>query len=71
MNWRPKANEMAEVKKGLWRLKWASDWFGAWPIGRARLFRAQRLRKHGDNFLRRANEKVISQKNRRVRGRGQ
>jgi hypothetical protein len=70
MNWRPKSRPkgktrvewkrpkvMAEVKKGLWRLKWASDWFGAWLIGRERLFRAQRLRRAGDNFLRRTNDK--------------
>jgi hypothetical protein len=48
---------MAEVKKGLWRLKWASDWFGAWPIGRERLFRAKRLRRLGENFERRTNDK--------------
>jgi hypothetical protein len=59
---------MAEVKKELWRLKWASDWFGAWPIGTERLLRAQRLRRK--NFLRRANEKVRGQRTREVIGHG-
>jgi hypothetical protein len=38
-------NGMAEVKKGLWRLKWASDWYGAWPIGRVRLFEARKTKR--------------------------
>jgi hypothetical protein len=88
MNWRPTTNKkpkgkwkwkrpnvMAEVKKGLkglWRLKWASNWFGAWPIGRERLCRAKRFRRLGENFLRRTNDKGHStERTRKVRGRGQ